>query len=265
MEENVREVKSILAVGGLDPTSGAGVLMDMGAASAVRCHTVVAVTTLTVQDGKRFISSNPLDPAQIAETLDALLGSVSIGAVKTGALCNGAIARVLADRTQEPSFPPLVIDPVMESTTGGVLLEKDGVNVLVERLLKVATLVTPNLKEAGLLTGMSVQTVDDMEVVAKRVLEMGAGAVLVKGGHLTSDRVSDVYLDKSGNHRVFENTREGSVEVRGTGCALASMIAAFISKGCDLIESITKARKILIRAIRSSQQIAPGPRILNFD
>lgn len=254
----------ILAVGGLDPTGAAGILMDALAARSVGAHAAAVLTVDTLQDGERFLSARAKDGATVRAAVEAMLQSLSIGAIKTGALGTAEIVEVVADLAERPGMPPLVLDPVIASTSGGALLDEDGVRVLRNRLLGRVALVTPNLAEAEILTGGRVEDISGMRRAAARLVELGAGAALVKGGHLEGRKIADVFFDRLGREKVFEADRSGDYEVRGTGCALASMIAGLLAWGRDLLYAATEARAKLSRAIIEAVEIGPGPRVLGL-
>ncbi|MCP4679953.1 MAG: hydroxymethylpyrimidine/phosphomethylpyrimidine kinase [Deltaproteobacteria bacterium] len=254
----------ILSVGGLDPTGGAGVLVDVAAARAVGVHGAAVLAVLTVQDGQCFTDSQTMATGSVRGAIEKVLGGTNVGAVKTGALGNAEMVEMIAELASRPSFPPLVVDPVIRSTTGGVLLDEDGVQALVNRLLPAAALVTPNLAEARLLTGCETSDARGMRLAGRRLVKLGADAVLVKGGHLKGDELFDVFVDKQGNEDVYRVERRNFGEVRGTGCALASLAAGLIAGGEDIVSAVRKAREILLKAMENSRAIGPGPRVLDF-
>ncbi|MDD5307100.1 MAG: PfkB family carbohydrate kinase [Deltaproteobacteria bacterium] len=263
MTESVTK-PSLLAVGGLDPTGGAGLLLDAAAARHVGVHAAVVVAVVTVQDGGSFALARPEDPALVREAVDFVLRALPVGAVKIGALGSAGIVEALTEASQAPSFPPLVVDPVMRSTTGGVLLDREGVAALAARLLPRSALVTPNLAEAAILAGCEVGSVGQMEKAARRILELGAGAVLVKGGHLDGDEAVDVFVDRTGTVRVLRSPRLPVGKVRGTGCALASLVAALLAKGEPLEAAVERGRKLLLREMGRARRVGPGPLVLDF-
>jgi hydroxymethylpyrimidine/phosphomethylpyrimidine kinase len=170
----------------------------------------------------------------------------------------------VASLAADPGFPPLVVDPVIRSSTGGVLLDEKGVASLRDVLLPKVSLVTPNLFEAADLTGLEITTLADMKEAAKYLVELGAKAVLIKGGHLKGNELHDVFLDNAGLEKVFVGKKIGSADVRGTGCALASLIAAHIGKGLEMIDAVEQARNLLRMAIQHARPIDNGPPILSF-
>jgi hydroxymethylpyrimidine/phosphomethylpyrimidine kinase len=158
----------------------------------------------------------------------------------------------------------VVVDPVLASTTGGALVDAAGREALRDRLIPLATLVTPNAIEAAALSGEPVASADDMMRAAARILALGCAAVLVKGGHLAGAEIVDVLVLRSGRRRVFREARVDAGEVRGTGCALASMIAGHLALGRDLEAAVDLSRSALRRAIASAYAVGEGPRVLDF-
>jgi hydroxymethylpyrimidine/phosphomethylpyrimidine kinase len=255
---------AVLTVGGFDPTGAAGILLDVAAIRSVGVHGVAVIAVSTVQDGMRFLSSQSENPRDVRSAIERVLLSLPVGAVKTGALGGSELVDTLALLAAEPSFPPLVVDPVIRSTTGGVLLDEKGVVSLREHLLPKASLVTPNLVEAETLAGLKITGLVEMRTAAKKIIELGAKAVLIKGGHLGGNDLKDVYLDNSGMEKVLVGRRIGSTDVRGTGCALASLIAAHVGKGRKIIDAVEEAKIILRKAIEHAKPMDKGPPMLFF-
>jgi len=197
--------------------------------------------------------------------VEAVLASQDVGAVKTGALGNGAVVERIAELATVRAFPPLVVDPVFASTSGGILLDDDGIGRLRETLLPAATLVTPNLSEASILAGRVVRDSKSMIMAGERILRSGCEAVLIKGGHLEGDRLTDVLVCRDTEPVLLEGSRLEGGDVRGTGCALATLIAGFIASGCDTERAIREARSVLREAIEGSVCLGSGPRVLAFE
>jgi hydroxymethylpyrimidine/phosphomethylpyrimidine kinase len=258
--------KALLIVGGLDPSGGAGVLTDCRAARAARVHPAAVVSVRTVQDGNRFLAAVPGDSRLVESAVRVMLSRFPVGAVKVGALGSAANAALMAGLAAEDGFPKVVLDPVLRSSSGGSLVDGRAVDIVKQDLLSHTTLVTPNLDEAGILAGMSVTGLNDMRAAAKRLLDAGASAVLVKGGHLPSGDAADLLADRSGLERVFRAGRVEGGDVRGTGCALATLIACFIAKGAALPDAVERAKVALTGAIEAAYRIGEGPRMLgDFD
>jgi hydroxymethylpyrimidine/phosphomethylpyrimidine kinase len=258
--------KALLVVGGLDPSGGAGVLLDCRAARAARVHPAAVVSVRTVQDGSRFLEAVPEDTKRVESAARLMLARFPVGAVKIGALGSIANAALVAELAAEDGFPPVVLDPVLRSSSGGSLLDARAADVVRRDLLPRMTLVTPNLDEAGILAGTAVSTLDEMRAAAERLLGLGASAVLVKGGHLPSGEAADLLAEQSGLERVFRAGRLEGGEVRGTGCALAALIASHIARGAALEDAVERAKVALTGAIASAYRLGEGPRMLgDFD
>jgi hydroxymethylpyrimidine/phosphomethylpyrimidine kinase len=255
----------VLAVGGLDPSGGAGVVVDVAAVRAAGAHGAAVIAVSTVQSGLGFVRSTPAPAGEVIAAAEAVLATHDVRAVKTGALGSAAVVAAVADLLARHGAPPAVVDPVLASTTGGTLLDDAGAGALRERLLPLAALVTPNAIEAAALSGTPIASVDDMHTAAARLLALGASAVLVKGGHLAGPEVVDVFADRAGRRRELRAPRIARGEVRGTGCALASLIAGHLALGRDLTESIARAWSGLHAALRAAYAIGDGPLVLGLD
>jgi hydroxymethylpyrimidine/phosphomethylpyrimidine kinase len=253
-----------IAIGGLDPTGAAGILLDAAVFRAMGVHGAAVNTLTTVQDSERFVSAQAQSGEAVGSAVDRICETTYVRAVKTGALGNREIVMTIAKLAKERGFNNLVVDPVLRSTTGGELLDDDGIDAMIKYLLPVTAVVTPNLFEAERLTGQLVNNVDTMLKAARCLVQMGARAALVKGGHLDVDdaAVVDVYVERGGLERVFRGQRHSVGEVRGTGCALASTIAALLGRRQELIQAIENGRKYLSAAIKNSVHIGSGTRVL---
>ena len=264
VKSNFSKRPTVLAIGGFDPSGGAGVIVDTAAARAVGAHGAGVVAVTTIQSGRGFVSSTPSGSADVAAAADAVLDAHDVRAIKTGALGDAsnvvAVARLAARR----GCPPLVVDPVLASTTGGALFDAAGSVALREALVPLAAIVTPNAPEAVALGAEGISGVDDMLRAAERILELGCRAVLVKGGHLDGAEVVDVFADRAGRRHVFREARIGGGEVRGTGCALASMIAGHLALGREIEDAVGLARSALRRAIATSYAVGDGTRVLGL-
>jgi hydroxymethylpyrimidine/phosphomethylpyrimidine kinase len=254
----------VLTIAGFDPSCGAGVAADLKTFSAHNCYGVAAVTALTVQStlGVKAVHTTP--SATLRAQLEALGEDLQIAAVKIGMLGNRSNAATVAeflDKLQEKSATQVVLDPVVQPTVGGpALLDDSGVKYLRDELMKRATVVTPNIAEAQLLSGLEIKDVPGMEAAARKLVEMGARAVVVKGGHM--EKPVDVLFDGSeaqalgGDHVKSDNTH-------GTGCTFASAIAAQLAAGRQLAEAVMLAKAYVTKAIENGLVIGKGPGTLD--
>jgi len=255
----------VLAVGGLDPTGGAGLLADVAAIRSAGAHGAAVVAVSTVQDGETFAAMRPEDPGALREAVERVLGALDVRAVKVGALGSAANAAAMADLAGRRGGPPVVVDPVMRSTSGGVLLEEAAVGALLDELLPRAALATPNADEAAALAGVEVRREDDLVRAAEILVERGVSAVLVKGGHLEGPEVVDVLLERGRSPRVFRGERLGAADgARGTGCALAALAAAHLAFGASVAKAVERARRGLRRALEAAVRVGQGPPVLGL-
>jgi hydroxymethylpyrimidine/phosphomethylpyrimidine kinase len=245
----------LLTIAGFDPSCGAGVVADLKTFAAHGCYGVAAITSLTVQNTQGVTAVHNTPSAELREQLEALAGDCQIAAVKIGMLGNRGNAVVLAEFLDAHKFAHVVHDPVMKSSSGTELLDAAGIKFLATELLKRASVITPNVPEAEALSGLTIKDVADMEAAARKIVEMGARAVIVKGGHM--ERAVDVLFDGSemvqlGGEKVkTENTH-------GTGCTFASALAAQLAGSRALNEAATLAKAYVTKAIEKGFPIGKG-------
>jgi hydroxymethylpyrimidine/phosphomethylpyrimidine kinase len=219
---------------------------------------MAVVTALTAQNTQRVLRVH-LPPADfVAAQIDAIFGDIDVHAVKIGMLGSGEIARAVADRLKQRRVP-IVLDPVLVATSGDALGTPDLVSALLDELLPLATLITPNLCEAARLADLARPSdVEGMQHVATRLHALGARAALVKGGHLAGGEATDVLFDGT-SHRLFTRVRTGTVgETHGTGCTLASAIAAHLAKGFAVGNAVEAAKRYVTEALQASGELRVG-------
>ena len=250
--------KIVLTIAGSDPTGGAGIQGDLRALTALEVHALSVITSITVQGTRGVRSVHALDAALVRAQIDRLLDDVAVDAVKTGALVTAAIANEVAAAMEARPTLPLVVDPVIASSSGAALLDRGGVLVMRERLLARATVITPNLFELRALLDdpHEARDAEAMARAGERLRARGARAVLAKGGHLAGDPV-DVLIDADGV--VFlPSTRIDSPCTHGTGCTLSSAIAAHLANGAPLRRAVAEAQAFVVAAIREATPIGEG-------
>ncbi|MXW64085.1 MAG: bifunctional hydroxymethylpyrimidine kinase/phosphomethylpyrimidine kinase [Bacteroidetes bacterium SB0662_bin_6] len=247
-----------LTIAGSDSGGGAGIQADMKAMQAQGVFAASVVTAVTAQNTQAVLDAFELPPDLIAKQIDAVYDDFTVGATKTGMLSSAAIIEIVAEKLQERRVSPLVVDPVMISKSGFPLLRDDAVETLRERLLPLATLVTPNAHEARRLTGLEVDSEEGQQEAAAAIHAMGPGAVLVKGGHVdeAGDAVDVLYDGK--RMRAFRAPRIATENTHGTGCTYASAIAANLARGFSLKESVARAKRYVTEAIRHAPAIGQG-------
>jgi hydroxymethylpyrimidine/phosphomethylpyrimidine kinase len=236
---------TILTIAGSDPTGGAGVQADLQVICSLGCHGAGAITSITAQDTGGVRAAHHLPAEWVREQLECLLADVEVAAIKTGMLGTAETVEAVAEVLRR-SDAPLVVDPVLRSTSGLALLDEGGVEVLRQTLLPQATLVTPNLAEAGVLTGMEADSVEDMRECAGALTDLGA--MCVEG------RVYELHGRRIGAGR----------EIHGTGCALAAAAAAFLAQGGSVLRAAEQAKAYVAAGIEASQAIGGNAAVLGY-
>ncbi len=248
----------VLIIAGSDSGGGAGIQADIKTVTALGGYAATAITAITVQNTLGVSDILALSPALVAAQAAAVLDDLGADALKTGMLHDAGIIHALADVLgAKAAVVPLILDPVMIAKGGAALLADDAVTALIDRLIPRAHLVTPNAPEAARLTGQAVEDVAGMARAGAAILDMGAQAVLVKGGHVRGDRLIDLLVTRDGNQR-FEAPRIDSRHTHGTGCTLASAIATGIAQGLALEPAVARAGHYVRQAIRAAPGLGGG-------
>jgi hydroxymethylpyrimidine/phosphomethylpyrimidine kinase len=249
-------IPTALTIAGSDPGGGAGIQADLKTFAALKVYGTTVIAALTAQNTMGVRQVMMIPPEFVAAQLDAVFSDIPPNAVKTGMLCSAAIVAIVAAKLREYRAQRLVIDPVMVSSSGAVLLDRAGIDALARDLLPLSELVTPNLAEAGELSGMEVRHIPDMEEAARRIHGLGVRNVLLKGGHLEGDAV-DVFFDGA-EFVHLRSERIATSNLHGTGCVLSAAIASELALGRNLRDSITLAKEFVTQAIRHSLSVGKG-------
>ena len=247
---------NVLTVAGSDSGGGAGIQADLKTCMALGCHGMSAITALTAQNGLGVTGIFPASADFVSLQIKTVAEGFPIHAAKTGMLFNAEIIKAVAASFKGHQFP-LVVDPVSVATSGSRLLEESAVDSLIHDLLPLADLVTPNIPEAEMLAGMKIASLEDQEEVGRRILALGPGAVLVKGGHRPeNDALTDVLVgSKCGTLRLPQKYVK-TENTHGTGCTLSAAIASSLGKGQDLVEAVKTAQAYIYCALKNS--VNPG-------
>ena len=251
-------MKQVLSIAGSDSGGGAGIQADLKSFHANGVYGLSVITAVTAQNTREVRRSFDLPVDLIEAQIDAIFDDFDVSAVKTGMLSSGQTVNLVAEKLAEHQVANLVVDPVMVSSSGFDLLEPEAVASVKQHLLPLATLVTPNLREAQILAGMPVETLDHAKAAARIIYDAGPGAVLVKGGHLLDpEAVVDVLFDGS-EETVFSGERIPHRNTHGTGCTLSAAIAANLAKGQPLVSAVENAKTYVTEAIRHGLSIGRG-------
>lgn len=265
----------VLTIAGFDPSSGAGITADIKTIAAHGCYGVACITAMTVQSTSGVRRVEVVDPGLVTDTLEELAADIEIAAVHIGMLGSGKVVKAVADflsgasASQSGSRPAsdkgkarlcnIVLDPILKSSSGADLLDSAGTKLLVERLIPLADVVTPNVDEAAVLTGLKVEDLDGMKAACAKLHEMGSRAVVITGGHL--DKAIDLlsFTTQRGiEQEVFKAERQRSTSTHGTGCAFSTAMACHLALDRGLAEAALLAKTYVTAAITSGHPLGKG-------
>ena len=253
----------ILTIAGFDPSSGAGVTADIKTIAAHGCYGVACITAMTVQSTAGVRRVQPVDADLVTETLEELASDIPIAAVHIGMLGSAAVVKALVGFLGQSSgkakLPNVVLDPILKSSSGAELLDAPGTRLLIEKLIPLADVITPNVEEAAVLTGLKVTDLEEMRAAAGKLYEMGSAAVVITGGHL--EKAIDLlsFTTKRGvEEEVFKAERQRSNSTHGTGCAFATAMACHLALDRGLAEAALLAKTYVTAAITAGHPLGRG-------
>ncbi len=249
----------VLTIAGFDPSSGAGVTADVKTIAAHSCYGMACVTALTVQSTSGVRRVELVDAGLVTDTLQEIAADVEIAAVHIGMLGSAKIVRSVADFLAKEKLPKVVLDPILRSSSGADLIDASGAKLLLEKLIPLSVVVTPNVDEASALTGLAVNTEDQMRAAANKLHQLGASGVVVTGGHL--EKAVDLlsFTTKRGiEQETFKSERQRSKSTHGTGCAFATAMACHLALGRGLPEAVLLAKAYVTAAISNAHPMGKG-------
>jgi len=249
-------MKKVLTIAGSDSGAGAGIQADLKAIAAMGAYGTTAITSITAQNtlGVKGVYNLPLE--MIEAQIDAVMEDISADAVKTGMLATREIILLVSKKVKEYKMDKLVVDPVMVATSGDILLENDAVDTLIHELMPLAEVVTPNIKEAEVLSGLTIDTIHDMEAAAKQIAKMGPKYVIVKGGHRREDAMDILYDGKETFY--FPGERVNTNNTHGTGCTYSAALAACIAQEITMIDAVGRVKQYITKGLANSLAIGKG-------
>ena len=254
-------MKTALTIAGSDSSGGAGIQTDIKTMTANGVYAMSAITALTAQNTTGVYGILEVTPEFLANQLDCIFTDIRPDAVKTGMVSSSALIEVIAQKLTQYKAKNLVIDPVMVATSGAKLISDEAIETLKGKLLGLATLITPNIPEAQVLSGMDIRTAEDMERAAKAIYEAYGCAVLCKGGHQLND-ANDLLYSKEGA-RWYQGRRIANPNTHGTGCTLSSAIASNLAKGYSLDEAVERAKAYISGALAAMLDLGKGSGPMN--
>lgn len=254
-------MRTALSIAGSDSSGGAGIQADIKTMTMNGVYAMSAITALTAQNTTGVRAIQESTPEFLRQQIDAVFEDIFPDAVKIGMVSSCELIRVIADRLKYYGARNIVVDPVMVATSGSALMKTDAVQTLINELLPLAVLVTPNIPEAQVLSGQTIENKEDMLTVAKQISERYACAVLLKGGHRVNDANDLLYAN--GEFQWFEGKRIDNPNTHGTGCTLSSAIASNLAKGFDLLESVKRAKDYISGALSAMLDLGQGSGPMN--
>lgn len=256
--ERIHQYPRVLSIAGSDSGGGAGIQADLKTFAALGCFGMTAITALTAQNTCGVRAIHPVPPDMLRAQIDAVLEDIGADAVKVGMLHSPEIVRTVAQAIDRHQLQRVVFDPVMVATSGAKLIDDPAIAVLVAELFPRATLITPNLDEAALLVGRPLASPQDMAQAAAELMARGARAVLLKGGHLAGDVVTDLLLQAGSEPLWLQAPRIATANTHGTGCTLSSAIAAHLALGATLAQAVQQARDFVRQALLAGASVKTG-------
>lgn len=244
-----------LTIAGSDCSGGAGIQADIKTMSALGCYAASAITAITVQNTLGVTAVHAVPPEIVAGQIKAVMDDIEPKAIKIGMVNDAETIFAIAETLKAYSLPHLVVDPVMVATSGSRLMQDDALDVFCRELLPLATLLTPNVPEAEVLSGIKITDKGSMDKAARRVLQLGCNNILIKGGHLAGQKVDRLYGDVDCEY-VAENVVTRNTH--GTGCSLSSAITSFLAQGFSTDEAIGKAKEWLTEALKAGADVEIG-------
>lgn len=247
-----------LTIAGSDSGGGAGIQADLKTFQELKVFGMSALTAVTAQNTQGVQGVFPMEPEAVAKQIQSVGEDIGVDALKTGMLFNAEIIEAVSEKIKQFRWDKVVVDPVMIAKGGASLLQQEAVSAMKEHLLPVCLVVTPNIPEAEVLTGMSIRSMDDKKEAARRIHEMGAKYVIIKGGHDENTNESVDLLFESTGFELFSSPRMNTRNTHGTGCTFSAAIAAQLAKGASVYEAVSVAKEFIQAAIGEPLSIGKG-------
>ena len=254
----------VLIIAGSDPSGGAGIQADIKTTTALGGYAMTAITAVTVQNTLGVFGVHEVPVEFVAQQMRVVLDDIGVDSIKTGMLYSAEIIEAVAVCLDEfKVIAPLILDPVMVAKGGASLLETSAISALKTELIPRATIVTPNIPEAEVLTGLDIKSVADQTRAGQALIELGAKAALIKGGHMTGEVLTDVLVVADSDNLILEAPRIDTKHTHGTGCTMASAIATSLAQGRSAAEAVARAHEYVQTAIRTAPGFGHGHGPLN--
>lgn len=249
---------SVLSIAGFDGSGGAGIQADMKTISALGCYATSALTALPVQNTTGVKSIFNIPEEVVGEQIETIVEDIFPNAVKIGMVHTSALVATIVEKLSAYPQLPVIFDPVMVATSGDKLIEEETIQTIINELFPIASVITPNLDEAEILADMKIETVEDMRIAGKKILKLGCQSVLLKGGHLKTEKLTSLYFVPDGSIERFDFTKYKTNNTHGSGCTLSSAIASYLAQGKSLLQAVSLGQKYIHQAIFHGKDVAIG-------
>lgn len=249
---------SVLSIAGFDGSGGAGIQADIKTISALGCYATTVLTALPVQNTQGVRNIYPIPLEAVEDQIEAVMDDIMPDAIKIGMVHTPELVDSITATLKKYEAVPIVFDPVMVATSGHRLIEEDSINALIEQLLPIATVITPNMDEAAILANMNVKTLEEMRIAGKQIKELGCNSILMKGGHQETTNITSLFFDPNSRCHPFEVIKIRTNNTHGSGCTLSSAIAAYLAQGRTLFEAVDLGQRYVHRAIDSGKNVRTG-------
>lgn len=254
-----KQYKRVLTIAGSDSGGGAGIQADLKTFSALGCFGMSAITAITAQNTVGVTAIHAVPVAILKEQIKAVIDDIGVDAIKIGMLHSSEVIQTVADTISAYSTGPVVLDPVMVATTGAKLLQDDAIETLKKVLIPIVDVITPNIPEAELLSGLTLERQEDLPSGVRKLCELGCPSVLLKAGHLRESKLVDYYYDQKSDKLVdLPSQRVETPNTHGTGCTLSSAIAANLARGFDMEQAVKNAKNYITGAIEAGKEYQLG-------
>lgn len=249
---------TVLTIAGTDPSGGAGIQADLKTFSALGCYGMSVITALVAQNTTGVWAIHNIPPDFVQQQLDAVMEDVRPDTIKIGMVHTSQLVEIIAATLKKYPDIPVVFDPVMVATSGDKLIEDATIEVIVSQLFPLVTLITPNMDEASLLAGMPIETVAQMQQAGNIISRTGCKAILMKGGHLKTEQLTSILMDRNGIVNTYVSDKVDTNNVHGSGCTLSSAIASYMARGEELQNAVALAQEYINGAIYHGRDVLIG-------
>ncbi|WP_121667477.1 bifunctional hydroxymethylpyrimidine kinase/phosphomethylpyrimidine kinase [Mesonia aquimarina] len=249
---------SVLTIAGFDGSGGAGIQADMKTISALGCYATSALTALPVQNTTGVKSIFSIPEKVVGEQIKTIMEDIFPDAIKIGMVHTSALVAIIVEKLKHSPNLPIVFDPVMVATSGDKLIKEETIQTIIQQLFPIANVITPNLDEAEILAHMKIETVEEMKIAGKKIMELGCQSVLLKGGHLKTEKLTSLYFLPDGNIERFEFSKYETNNTHGSGCTLSSAIASYLAQGKSLLEAVSLGQDYIHQAIFHGKDVTIG-------